>query len=305
MKNKKTVYWDEQNGTIMLSRNGSQERVILLRRGFWDGFLPELANILGEDGVSVMMRKLVEKVDLADTLKEKATFRTLIKCFDHRVLPVDKEKSVIHDSLSWEGDDREVTVFGDTIWILQDVFTIQKFKEVLTDVLDENGARAIIRNIVKKGGILVGDTALKNYQWKNMEEAMASQDEKVYRYTFNVAGWTLARSAYKIGADDNYTLLAISLNTYESEGVKSDKPVCDILANYMEGFYEGVFSKLADKSVEAREVKCRAKGDGYCAFVFKVKNDKKETVDWESLQQEWKDLDASLNDFTQNVSMVS
>lgn len=272
--------------------------MILLRRGFWDGFLPELVKILGEDGVSVMMRKLAENVGLSDVPTEKANFRTLIKCFDSRVLPVDKEKCLIHETLNWKGEDREITVFGDTIWILQDVFTLQNFKEILATVLNENGARAIIRNIVKIGGILVGDTALKNYQWKSMEEAMASQDEKVYQYTFNVAGWTLARSAYRKDPDGNYLLVAKCLNTYESEGITSEKPMCNILTNYMEGFYEGVFSKLADKSVEAREVKCRSKGDGYCALAFKTKNSKKDTVDWEGLTEEWRSLDSSLKDFT-------
>jgi predicted hydrocarbon binding protein len=297
MAGKNTVRWVRENGTIMLNRNGSEERLILMRRGFWDGFLPELVKTLGEDGVSVMMRKLVENVGLSDVLTEKANFRTLIKCFDRRILPVDKEKCLIHESLSWEGEDREVTVFGDTIWILQDVFTLQNFKDILATVLNENGARAIIRDIAKKGGVLVGETALKNYKWTNIEEAIAAQDEKVYQYTFNVAGWTLARSAYSKDSDGNYMLVAKCLNTFESEGITSGQPKCNILTNYLEGVYEVVFSKLAGKSVETREVKCRSKGDGYCALAFKTKGSKKDTVDWDGLTDEWMKVDASLKDF--------
>jgi predicted hydrocarbon binding protein len=55
----------------------------------------------------------------------------------------------------------------------------------------------------------------------------------------------------------------------------------------MEGFYEGVLSRTSDRSVECREVKCRSKGDGYCAFAFKVKDKKAEPLDWGALSGEW------------------
>jgi len=292
---KRVVRWVPERGTIMLDRAGAEERLILQRKGFWDGFFPEIVSNLGEDGGAVVMRALVKSLGLSDVLTEKPTFRTLIQCFNHRVLPVDKEKSVIDPTVSWPKDDREIAVFGDTIWILEDILTIQHFKKVLTEVLSENGANAIIRNICRKGGIVVGDTALKNYQWKNVEEAMASQDEKVFKYTFRIAGWSVARSVYQMGADGNYMLLARCDNTFESEGVKSGSPVCRMLGNYMEGFYEGVLSKLAEKSVEYREVKCRSKGDGYCAFAFKMKEKKAGALDWESLAGEWKALDAMVS----------
>ena len=292
---KRVVRWVPENGTIVLDRGGAEERLILQRKGFWDGFFPEIVSNLGEDGVSVVMRALVKSLGLTDKLTDKPTFRTLIQCFNQRVLPVDKEKSVIDPTVSWPKDDREIAVFGDTIWILEDIVTIQHLKKVLTEVLSGNGANAIIRNICRKGGIVVGDTALKNYQWKNVEEAMASQDEKVFKYTFRIAGWSVARSVYQKGADGNYMLLARCDNTFESEGVKSDSPVCRMLGNYMEGFYEGVLSKLADKSVEYREVKCRSKGDGYCAFAFKMKEKKAGPLDWEALADEWKALDTKVS----------
>jgi hypothetical protein len=59
----------------------------------------------------------------------------------------------------------------------------------------------------------------------------------------------------------------------------------------MEGFYEGVLSRTSDRSVEFREVKCRSKGDGYCAFAFKVKDKKAEPLDWDALSGEWQALD--------------
>jgi hypothetical protein len=289
---KHVVSWVPENSTIVLDRGGSKERLILQRRGFWDGFFPEIISNLGEDGVSVVMRALVKSLGLADVLSDKPTFRTLIQCFDYRVLPIDKGKCVVDPTVTWARDDREIAVFGDTIWILEDILTIQHFKKVLGEVLSENGANAIIRNICRKGGIVVGDTALINYGWKNVEEAMASQDEKVFKYTFRVAGWSVARSVFQKGPDGNYMLLARCDNTFESEGIKSDSPVCTILRNYMEGFYEGVLSKLADKSVECREVKCRSKGDAYCAFAFRMKEKKAGPLDWDGLAGEWKALDS-------------
>jgi hypothetical protein len=89
-------------------------------------------------------------------------------------------------------------------------------------------------------------------------------------------------------------VLAKCANTFESEGVTSDKPVCKILANYMEGFFEGVVSRLSDKSVECREVKCRAKGDDCCAFAFKTKDKRGEALDWDILRYEWQALDSAI-----------
>ena len=289
-----TVQWNAENGTILLDRDGQQERVILLRRGFWDGFLPEIVGILGEDGMSVMMRNLVERVGLVDEFGDKPNFRTIIELFDKRILPVDRANSKIHETVTWEKDDREITVFGDTTWILQDIFTIQQFKGALADVLNENGANAIIRSVSRKGGLVVGDTALKNYGWKDIDEAMTSQNEKVFAYTFSIAGWCKARSLHKEGPDGEQMLVAVCDNTYESEGVTAKKPSCRILANYMEGFYEGVLSRLASKAVECREVTCRAMGADHCTFAFKMKDAKAEPLDWDELAGEWQALEAQV-----------
>jgi predicted hydrocarbon binding protein len=288
------VRWNAENGTILLNRDGKEERVILLRRGFWDGFMPEIVGILGEDGMTVMMRNLVKRVGFEKEFGDKPNFRTLIQLFDKRILPVDRGNSTIHETVTWKEDNREITVFGDTIWILQDIFTIQHFKSALADVLNENGANAIIRTVSKKGGLVVGDTALKNYGWKNIEDAMASQNEKVFAYTFSVAGWCRARSAYAEGPDGEQMLVAVCDNTYESEGVTSKKPSCRILANYMEGFYEGVLSRLANKAVECREVTCRAMGADHCTFAFKMKDAKAGPLDWDELAGEWQPLEAQL-----------
>jgi predicted hydrocarbon binding protein len=289
-----TVRWNTEDGTILLDKDGQQERVILLRRGFWDGFLPEVVGILGEDGMSVMMRNLVKRVGLADEFGDKPNFRTLIQLFDKRILPVDRANSDIHETVTWEKDDREIKVFGNTTWILQDIFTIQQFKGALADVLNENGAKAIIRSVSKKGGLSVAETALDNYGWKDIEDAMASQNERVYAYTFGVAGWCQARSAHQVGPDGEQMLVVICDNTYESEGVTSKKPTCSILSSYMEGFYKGVFSRLANKTVECREVACRAVGADHCTFAFKMKDVAAEPLDWDELAGEWQALEKQL-----------
>jgi len=290
------VYYEPDSGSLFLDRNGIRERVILLRRGFWDGFLPEIASILGDGGISLVMRKLVERVGLSDVLTEKATFRTLIDCFDRRILPLSREDSSLPESVTWGPHDREVVVFGDTIWILQDVFTIQQLKVVLSELLDDNGANAIMRSVSRKGGLSIWDTALKNYGWTNLDTLIASQDKNVFQYTFSIAGWSITRSCFRPISSDDYVLLVKCANTFESEGVVSDKPVCTILTNYMEGFLEGVLSRLSEreKSVVCREVKCRAQGDDYCAFVLASKDKRDGILDWDFIMHEYEVLDSTL-----------
>jgi hypothetical protein len=289
-----SIRHDPRTGSLLLARNGEQERVILLRRGFWDGFFPEIVTLLGESGVSVVMRRLAQRVGLSDVRTERPTFRTLITCFDHRILPLSREESSLPEAVAWGPNPREVIVFGDTVWIIQDLFTIQQFKVVLHDILDENGANAVIRRVSRKGGVSVGDTALTNYRWADLDAAMASQNEQVFQYTFSVAGWSLARSAYRAGSDGHYMLLAKCANTFESEGIGSEKPVCKMLSSYLEGFFEGIASRLGGKSVECREVKCRATGDDYCAFAVKTKERNGRPLDWDALWYEWKDLDSEV-----------
>lgn len=287
-----SVQWKKDDGTIVLKRdNGKEERLILLRRGFWDAYFQELVTVLGEDGVSVIFRNLIEKMGGKPTDDgDKLMFRKWIGEIDEHILPVSKEESAIHEDVLWKGDDREITVFGDTIWILQDLVSIKALKDVKSDVLTENGASAIIRNVCRKGGMSVGTQALKNYKWSDIESMIETQSEMVYRGTFSVAGWCLAESAHQMGPDGNYMLVAKCKNTYESEGVTSKKPVCTMLLSYMEGFYEGIIPKLGDKSVESKEVKCRSMGDDFCALAFKLKDKKGGKLDWSELEDEWKAL---------------
>ncbi len=284
------VQWKKDGGTIVLKKDGAEERLILLRRGFWDAFFTELVKVLGEDGVSVTFRNLVTRLGGTPPDDDKLMFKTWIKQIDERILPVDKEKSTINETVIWKNSDREITVFGDTIWILQDVLSINAFKEATSEVLTEKGANAIIRNVCRKGGLAIGDQAVKNYKWKDMESAMQTQDEFVFQNTFSMAGWSLAESKYQVGPDGDYMIMAKCKNTFESEGVSAKAPVCKIMQNYMEGAYEGIFSILGGKSVEVREVMCRATGDDYCALAFKFKDKAAGMLDWYALEDEWRAL---------------
>jgi hypothetical protein len=49
---------------------------------------------------------------------------------------------------------------------------------------------------------------------------------------------------------------------------------------------------LAGQSAEVREVKCSAKGDGYCAFAIKMKDKGAPPLDWKELEAEWRAIDA-------------
>jgi hypothetical protein len=62
--------------------------------------------------------------------------------------------------------------------------------------------------------------------------------------------------------------------------------------SYMDGFYNGVVNTLSGKFIETREVRCRAMGDPYCAFAHRIKDNKKDILDWRELEGDWKELDA-------------
>jgi len=135
--------------------------------------------------------------------------------------------------------------------------------------------------------------ALENYRWKTLDDLVDDQDERIYLGTFAHAGWSHSRAFSRKGADGNFMFLAKISNTYESDGVTGrTKPICDWLMSYMDGFYNGVVNALSGKFIETREVRCRAMGDPYCAFAHKIKDNKKDILDWNELEKEWKELDA-------------
>jgi hypothetical protein len=74
--------------------------------------------------------------------------------------------------------------------------------------------------------------------------------------------------------------------------MKSKAPSCTISRSFIEGIGDGTGRAISNQAAEAREVKCIAKGDEYCAFVVKFKLEKSPPLDWKEIEGEWRALDA-------------
>ncbi len=289
-----TVEWNVTDGTITLHSNKDDHRLLLKRYDFIFSFVDEMNRVLGTVPVLMIFRKVLERCGAPGKFLESVSVETAGKFVDSLVIPVDIKNSVIPDAVSWDGKTRNVDFFGTSQWRVLPVSFIHSFREALYDVLTENGTKAIVREATKRAGIGMADQAIENFGWKSIEDLVAGQDEQVYLGTFTHAGWSYSRVFAGKGDDGNYMFLAKIANSYESEGVTGrPRPICDWLRSYMDGFYNGVVNKLSGKSIETREVRCRAMGDPYCAFVHKIKDNKKDILDWQDLEGAWKELDAA------------
>jgi hypothetical protein len=293
MGGQNTVEWDVKNGMITLHNGTSYQRILLKRYDFVFSFIDEMTRVLGTQVFLMVFRKIFEKYGAPEKLIHNPSIDAAGIFVDSLIVPVDIEKSVIPDDVAWDGKTRNIEFFGSTQWRILPVSFVHNFRSSIYEVLTENGTRAIVREATKRAGIGMAEQALENYRWKTAEDLVENQDEKIYLGTFAYAGWSYSRVFSRKGADGNYLFLAKISNTYESEGVTGEtRPFCQWLMSYMDGFYNGVIGKLSGKFVETREVRCRAMGDPYCAFAHKIKDNKKDILDWEELESSWKELDA-------------
>ncbi len=293
MGHQNTVEWNLKDGTITLHNGKADHRLLLKRYDFIFSFVDEMNRVLGNVPVIMIFRKTLEKCGAPQRYLENVTIAGAGEFVDSLVVPVDIQKSIIPDSISWDGKTRTLDFMGTTHWRVLPVSFIRNFREALYEVLTENGTKAILREATKKAGLGMATQALETYRWKTVEDLVANQDERLYLEAFSHAGWSHSRVFSKKNKDDNYLFLAKISNTYESEGVTGrTRPICDWLMSYMDGFYNGMVNTLSGKFVETREVRCRAMGDPYCAFAHKVKDNKKDILDWKELEGDWKELDA-------------
>jgi hypothetical protein len=293
MEHQNTVEWNLKDGTIILHNEKADHRLLLKRYDFVFSFVDEMNRVLGEVPVMMVFRKVLEKCGAPKEILENVSVESAGKFVDGLVVPVDIQNSVIPDTVSWDGKTRTLDFFGTTHWRVLPVSFIESFREALYEVLTENGTKAIVREATKRAGIGMADQTIESSRWKTVEDLVADQDERIYLGTFMHAGWSYSRVFSHKGDDGNYLFLSKMSNTYESEGVTGHtKPICDWLMGYMDGFYNGVVNKLSGKFVETREVRCRAMGDPYCAFAHKIKDNKKDILDWKEIEGAWKELDA-------------
>jgi len=293
MEHLNTVEWNLKDGLITLHNDKSHHRLLLKRYDFIFSFVEEMSRVLGDVTVMMVFRKVLEKSGAPKEIMEHVSVESAGKFLDGLIVPVDIVNSVIPDDISWDGKTRTLDFFGTTHWRVLPVSFIRCFREALYETLTENGTKAIVREATKKAGAGMATQALENYRWKTLDDLVDDQDERIYLGTFAHAGWSHSRAFSRKGADGNFMFLAKISNTYESDGVTGrTKPICDWLMSYMDGFYNGVVNALSGKFIETREVRCRAMGDPYCAFAHKIKDNKKDILDWNEREKEWKELAA-------------
>ena len=294
MTDQNTVEWNLKDGIITLHSGGRGSRLLLKRYDFVFSFFDEMNRVLGTDTVTMIFRRILELQGAPKEIQENFDVGTAGQYLDSLIVPVDIAKSTIPDNIVWDGKTRNLDFFASTHWRVLPLSFIRNFRTAMFEKITENGTKAIVREAARRAGNGMAEQALQNYRWTKIDDLLNDQDEKVYLGTFRYAGWSYSRVFSREGAGGNPMFLAKMTNTYESDGVNgSPKPICIWLMNYMDGFYNGVVNALTGKSVETREVRCRAMGDPYCAFAYKVKDDKKEILDWKELEGEWKRLDAA------------
>jgi predicted hydrocarbon binding protein len=289
-----TIAWDITRGSIMLSRNGADERIIMMRKGFMEAFFQEIEEVEGKNVLTMTIRNLMKKMGAADGHPEAPSFETLSRFENDYMLPLGPTNGNVPSAISINGGGRELQAFGDTAFMLESLQMIQTFKEVTADILTEKGAAAVFHAVARRGGKAVAEQVMKNYRWTGIDTAMDSMDASLSA-TFPLFGWGNVRVITKKDENGRYLFYARCDNTFESHERKTSAPTCILFQRYLEGIADVMFSELADATCESREVKCRAMGDDYCAFAIKEKPKGSGALDWDALTDEWLAIDRSMH----------
>ena len=289
------ITWESAGGAIYLDGEAGRQRVILTRKGFMEAFFSEIELVGGKDALTMVFRTLLTKLGAPGTLLDHPTLTDVTHFHDGLIIPYQCVEGNMPAAFTPVPDSRELTAYGDTVFTFQTVGLLQRFKEAMTEILTDRGAVAILHRIAKRGGFAVADKALADYSWKELDPAMDSMDQ-VLGGVFPLYGWGTSRTATGRGADGRRLFYLKCWNIYEMEGMKSERPLCIVHQSYLEGIGECLSQTYEHRAVESREVKCRAMGDKYCAFFIVQKTDDEKGVEWKTLEDDWKRLDAALPD---------
>lgn len=288
-----TIAWDMARGSITLSRNGTDERIIMMRKGFMEAFFQEIEEVEGKNVLTMTMRNLMKKMGATEDILKAPNFDTLSSFENDYMLPLGYSNGDVPRAVAINGGGRELQAFGDTPFTLESLDMLQTFKEVTADILTDRGAGAVFHAVARRGGKAVALQVMKNYKWTEIDTAMSSMDSSL-SITFPLFGWGNVRVITRKDENGRHMFYARCDNTFESHNKTADSPVCVLFQRYLEGIAEVLFSELSDSSCESREVKCRAAGDEYCAFAIKEKPKGSGALDWDTLTCEWQAIDRML-----------
>jgi predicted hydrocarbon binding protein len=277
------IKWDNETGTIKRIGDGKEERVFTISRVFIEEFKKELINTSGESTFRMIMRKLLEKLGTSPGEDADASWEAFARYNDEQILPATVD-GLPKEYKDWDGKTRNLVLAPDIEMVIWTVKSFQIFKEVMADVMTEKGANAIINSTGKKAGMAIGTLFAKYFGWKDLQNAFDTIDGIAQKMN-PVAGWSKGTAA--VGKD---MILLKARNSYEAEGKKSPIPVCTLTSSLLNGIWNTFADTLAGQSAESREVKCRAKGDDFCAFAVKTKAKGAPPLDWKELETEWQAL---------------
>ncbi len=289
-QNENRMKWDPENGSISLVGDGKEERVFIISRDFMRAFIDEMIETSGKSTFKITMRKLMEKLGKQLAEDTEAAWELFEKYNDEQILPVSPE-GLPKEYGPWDGKARNLTLLPDIPMVLWTVKSMQAFKEVMEDVMTEKGSTALLQSMGKKAGMAIGSRFVKYFGWADLQSAVNSLDE-IARRMFPVVGWSKGSAVSQTGNDGKPIILIKAANSYETFGKKSStRPFCTITAGLLNGIWNTFADTLGGQVVEAREVKCSAKGDAYCAFAVKIKDKGTSPLDWKELEAEWQAID--------------
>lgn len=138
--------------------------------------------------------------------------------------------------------------------------------QVLSEVYGDRGADQIRYRVAKAIGVSEARMFHKRFNVTDPLEKLGIGP--VY---FSYSGWAFVHlfEPSQPRPDDQYLLFYRHPNSFEAEpylaqGVRADRPVCQMNAGYSAGWCEESYGI----PLEAREVTCEAKGDDACLFVM-------------------------------------
>lgn len=287
MSEQGTIKWESETGSINLTSNGKEERVIILSRDFVEEFKKELINTSGESTFRMTLRKLMEKLAKPSGKDAEITWGDFEKLNDEQILPVSPEGTP--QEYKWDGKTRDLVLLPDIKMVMWTVSSFQAFKDALIDIITEKGANAMINGAGKKAGMSIAARFAKYHGWADLQNALDSIAEVTQKMNA-LTGWGKASAAAKKGQDGKEMILLKVENSYEAHGKKASAPVCTITSSFLNGTWNGFADILGGAAAEAREVKCTAKGDAQCAFAIKIKDKGAPALDWKELAAEWQAL---------------
>lgn len=289
-QNENRMKWDPGSGSITLVGEGKEERVYIISRDFVGVFIDEMIETSGKSTFKITSRKFMEKLgkNLGDD--QEATWELFDKYNEEIILPVTPE-GLPKEFGPWDGKTRNLVLLPDIPMVVTTVRSIQGFKEVLEDIMTEKGATALLQGMGKKAGMAIGARFAKYFGWADLAGAVNSLNEIAGRM-FPAVGWSKGSVVSQNGKDGKPIILIKCVNSYETFEKKSaSRPVCIITSGLLNGIWNAFADILGGQAAEAREVKCAAKGDAYCAFVVKIKDKGAPPLDWKELEAEWQAID--------------